>query len=396
MDGLDANSSYLTYCLTPVVSTAVESQTVSSLWGPVAVADGGLGVSGPLAQSASVAGGLESWGNNSGPAWVALGQDWGVTVTVGVSISITLAKALGRPVAEGDTSGVDAGTAESAEGSVAVAVTIGISISVALAKALGRPVAEGDTATVMSGDSASVSVSKTGVSVSIGISRALANGMGEGTIAIVVDAESSVGAGLTDESTGTKTEGISIGITLAIGTLWGPVAVGETSGVDASTAESAVAVAIAKGVGRPFADKVGEAAGGIAAVSRVDAGLTDESAGSQAETAIAVAKSVGVSVALAKALWGPVGEGDASGVSGDAAAVSKTQGEWGVAVAPGVSGPLAPASPAGGLESWAVGRGPVLLVEAVAVEGVSLGGSQEASKSNKKLHICAKCVFNPL
>jgi len=354
MDGLDANSSYLTYCLTPVVSTAVESQTVSSLWGPVAVADGGLGISGPLAQSASVAGGLESWGNNSGPAWVALGQDWSVTVTVGVSISV------------------------------------------ALAKALGRPVAVGDTATVMSGDSASVSVSKTGVSVSIGISRALANGMGEGTIAVVVDAESSVGAGLTDESTGTKTQGISIGITLAIGTLWGPVAVGETSGVDASTAESAVAVAVAKGVSGPLADKVGEAASGVAAVSRVDAGLTDESAGSQAETAIAVAKGIGVSVALAKALWGPVGVGDASGVSGDAAAVSKTQGEWGVAVAPGVSGPLAPASPAGGLESWAVGGGPVLLVEAVAVEGVSLGGSQEASKSNKKLHICAKCVFNPL
>jgi len=337
MDGLDANSSYLTYCLTPVVSTAVESQTVSSLWGPVAVADGGLGVSGPLAQSASVAGGLESWGNNSGPAWVALGQDWGVTVTVGISISVALAKALGRPVAEGDTSGVDAGTAESAEGSVAVAVTIGISISIALAKALGRPVGEGESATVMSGDSASVSVSKTSISVSIGVSRALANKVGEGTIAVVVDAESSVGTGLTDESTGTKTEGISIGITLAIGTLWGSVAVGETSGVDASTAESGVTVAVAKGISGPLADKVGKAASGVATVSRVDARLTDESTGTQAKTAIAVAKGIGVSIALAKALWGPVGEGDASGVSGDAAAVSKTQGEWGVAVAPGVS-----------------------------------------------------------
>jgi len=205
MDGLDANSSYLTYCLTPVVSTAVESQTVSSLWGPVAVADGGLGVSGPLAQSASVAGGLESWGNNAGPAWVTLGEDW----------------------------------------SVSVAESIGI--SVALAEALGGPVDKGGTATVVSSNSASVSVAKTGIAQSIGISRALADRVGEGTVAVVVDAESSVGTGLTDKSTGTKTEGISISITL-MEALGGPLGVGGgKSRVDGDTAADQGSVAIAVG-----------------------------------------------------------------------------------------------------------------------------------------------------
>jgi len=328
MDGLDANWLYLTYCLTPVVSTAI-SQTVSSLWGPVAVTDGGLGVSGPLAQSASVAGGLESWGNNSGPAWVSLGEDWSISV------------------------------AES------------VSISVALAKALGGPVGEGDTATVVSSDSASVSIA---IAQAIGISRALANTMGECTVAVVGDAESGVGASLLDVSTKTVSisigitlvealggplgvgggvsgvdgdttgsnqaitisVGISISITLAIGTLWGPVAVGESSGVDASTSQS-TAISVAPGVSGPLADKVSEAASGVAAVTGVDAGLADESTGSKAETTKTITPGIGISIALAKTLWGPVAEGDTCGVSADAAAVSQSKGEWGISVAPGVS-----------------------------------------------------------
>jgi len=330
MDGLDANWLYLTYCLTPVVSTAI-SKTISSLWGPVAVTDGGLGISGPLAQSASVAGGLESWGNNSGPAWVSLGEDWSISV------------------------------AES------------VSISVALAKALGGPVGVGDTATVVSSDSTSVSVA---IAQAIGISRALANTMGECTVSVVVDAESGVGASLTDVSTKTVSisisigitlvetlggplgvggsvsrvdgnttgsnqaigisVGISISITLAIGTLWGPVAVGESSGVDASTSQS-TAISVAPGVSGPLADKVSEATSGVAAVTGVDAGLADESTGSKAETTKTITPGIGISIALAKTLWGPVAVGDTCGVSGDAAAVSQSQCEWGISVAPGVS-----------------------------------------------------------
>jgi len=57
------------------------------------------------------------------------------------------------------------------------------------------------------------------------ISVTLANWVGKGTVAIVVDAKlDESGAGLTDESTSTKTKGIGISITLAKA-LWGPLGV---------------------------------------------------------------------------------------------------------------------------------------------------------------------------
>ena len=148
MDGLDANSSYLTYCLTPVVSTAVESQTVSSLWGPLGVV-GGVGVSGPLAQSASVAGGLESWGNDSGPAWVALGQDWSVP---GVGLGVALADGVG----EGAVAVVcDAELGQTGAGLMDESAAEGIGLSLTLAKSLWGPVAVGSTSWVKAGTSQS-------------------------------------------------------------------------------------------------------------------------------------------------------------------------------------------------------------------------------------------------
>jgi len=114
---------------------------------------------------------------------------------------------------------------------------------------------------------------------------------------------------------------------------------------------------------------------------------------------ISVTVSISVSITLSpQALWGPLGVRHASGVSGDATGVAEAEGVWGIAVAPGVSGPLAPASPAGGGEAWSPDGGPVLLVEvAVAVVWVSLSSGQETSKSNKKLHYCQICFdVNPL
>merc|ERR1719369_1858899 len=170
---------YLTYCLTPVVSTAV-SKTVGTLWGPVGVTDSSLGI----------------------------------------SISITLANALWGPVAVRGTSGVKAGTAQSAavEGSVAVAP---------------------------------------------GISRPLADEVSKSTGSVATIAR--VETGLTDESTGAKTKttvsiesiSISISITLA-NSLWGPVAVrGTASIVKASTAQSTAvewSIAVAPGISRPLSD----------------------------------------------------------------------------------------------------------------------------------------------
>ena len=92
--------------------------SVSTLWRSVRVRDGqglSIGISRALAKTASVAGGLKSRGNNSGPSWVSLGQDWSIQ-----GISIALAKALWGPVAVGSTSWVKAGTSQSAVGCIGI------------------------------------------------------------------------------------------------------------------------------------------------------------------------------------------------------------------------------------------------------------------------------------
>jgi len=316
MDGLDANWLYLTYCLTPVVSTAI-SQTVSSLWGPVAVTDGGLGISGPLAQSASVAGGLESWGNNSGPAWVSLGEDWSISV------------------------------AES------------VSISVALAKALGGPVGEGDTATVVSSDSASVSIA---IAQAIGISRALANTMGECTVAVVGDAESGVGASLLDVST--KTVSISIGITL-VEALGGPLGVGGgVSGVDGDTTGSNQAITISVGISISITLAIGTLWGPVA--------VRDSSWVSCDSTAKAIAICFSVSIPLAiSTLWGPVAVRDSSWVCCDSTAKA-------IAIGVSISIPLAISTLWGSVAvrdaCWVTSN------STVSVMWVCLGSSQKSSQ----------------
>merc|ERR1719357_1147681 len=124
-------------------AVAVVSQTVSSLWGPLGVV-GGVGVSlgGPLAKSASVAGGLESGGDDSGPAWVALGQDWSVP---GVGLSVALADGVGK----GAVAVVcNAELGQTGAGLMDESAAEGIGLSLTLAKSLWGPVAVGSTSWV--------------------------------------------------------------------------------------------------------------------------------------------------------------------------------------------------------------------------------------------------------
>merc|ERR1711929_48159 len=93
----------------------------------------------------------------------------------------------------------------------AIAITIGISVGITLAiSALWRSVAVGDSASPVTGNSMAIAIT-IGISVSI----TLANGVSECTNAIMMETkDGETGAGLTDESTCTQSEGISVSITL--------------------------------------------------------------------------------------------------------------------------------------------------------------------------------------
>jgi len=83
---------------------------------------------------------------------------------------------------------------------------------------------------------------------------------------------------LTDESTCTQSEGISVSITLAIGTLWGSVAVGDSCWVCSNS--TAIAVTIGISVSITLADGVSECTNTIMMEAKdreTWAGLTDES-----------------------------------------------------------------------------------------------------------------------
>jgi len=111
------------------------------------------------------------------------------------------------------------------------------------------------------------------------ISRALSDWVSKGTIAIVVDAKGGVGAGLTNESSRAKAEGISVGIALAIRTLRRPVAVGDaTSPVTGNAA--AIAITIGISVSITLANGMSECTNTIMMETKdgeTGAGLTDES-----------------------------------------------------------------------------------------------------------------------
>jgi len=113
--------------------------------------------------------------------------------------------------------------------------------------------------------------------VSKGISRTLSDWVSEGTIAVVVDAKGGVGAGLTNESSRAKAEGISVGIALAVGTLRRPVAVGDSA---SPVTGNAAAIAITIGVSITLANGMSECTNTIMMETKdgeTGAGLTDES-----------------------------------------------------------------------------------------------------------------------
>jgi len=266
--------------------------------GGASIGVGGKGVLGllsslTLAQSASVAGGLKSRGNNSRPAWVSLGQDWsmqGISITlanwmckgtyaivmnakgsVGTGladeatgsqtkgISVTLAQALWGPVAVGGTSWVEAGTAKRSIKAIAKE-----RLSVTLAQALWGPVAVGSTSWVDTGSAKSSvwAIAKEWLSVTL--AQALRGPVAIGGTSWVEpgSAKSSVWA--------IAKERLSVTLSKA---LWGPVAVGGTSWVEAGSAKSTVC-AIAK---EWLSFTLAEALRGPVAVGgtgRVEAGTT--------------------------------------------------------------------------------------------------------------------------
>jgi len=100
--------------------------SVGTLWRSVGVRDGqrlSIGISRALAKTASIAGGFKSWGDNSRPAWVSLGEGWGKEGR----LSITLAK---PHTAVGDTGGVSVDSGSNT-----------ISIAKSISQGLGRPLA---------------------------------------------------------------------------------------------------------------------------------------------------------------------------------------------------------------------------------------------------------------
>jgi len=111
------------------------------------------------------------------------------------------------------------------------------------------------------------------------ISRALSDWVSKGTIAIVVDAKGGVGAGLTNESSRAKAEGISVGIALAVGTLRRPVAVGDSASPVTGNA-AAIAITIGISVSITLANGMSECTNTIMMETKdgeTGAGLTDES-----------------------------------------------------------------------------------------------------------------------
>jgi len=203
--------------------------------GSASVGVGGKGIHGlinslTLAKSASVAGGLESRGNNSGPAWVSLGQDWSIQ-----GISIALSKALWGPVAVGSTSWVEAGTAKRSIKAIAKE-----RLSVTLAQALWGPVAVGSTSWVDTGSAKSSvwAIAKEWLSVTL--AQALRGPVAIGGTSWVepYSAKSSLWAIAKERLSFTLAEALR-----------GPVAVGGTGRVEAGTTQSTVRTISIKWVG---------------------------------------------------------------------------------------------------------------------------------------------------
>merc|ERR1719431_70868 len=178
------------------------------------------------------------------------------------------------------------------------------------------------------------------VGETVSISRPLAVSVDSKTVAVSVSR--TVGTLWGPVGVTDSSLGISISLTLAK-TLGGPVAVRGASGVKAGTAQSAAvegSVAVSPGISRSLTDEVSESTGSVATISRVDTGLTDESTGAKTKTTVSVESiSISVSITLAKTLWGSVAVGGTSSIV--KASTAQSAGvDWSIAVAPGISRPL--------------------------------------------------------
>merc|ERR550534_62550 len=114
--------------------------SVGTLWRSVGVRDSQrLSIGRALAKTASIAGGFKSWGDNSRPAWVSLGEGWGKEA----GLSITLAK---PHTAVGNTSGV---SVDSGSNTISITQSVSQGLSRPLAiSALWGSVAVGDSSWV--------------------------------------------------------------------------------------------------------------------------------------------------------------------------------------------------------------------------------------------------------
>jgi len=283
---------YLTYCLAPVVSTAV-SKTVGSLWGPVGVTDSSISVSITLANGVGKGTVAIVVDAELGESGAGLTDESTGTKTKGLGISITLVEALRGPLGIGGSESWVDGDTTANQGSIAVTiVSFGITLTIG---SLWGSVAVRGTSRVKASTSKSAEGS---IAVAIGISRALTDEVSESTGGVSTVAR--VDAGLADESTRAQTkttvsiaESIGVSITLAIGSLWGSVAVRGTSWVKASTSQSTEwCIAIAKGISRALSYGVGKRADSIVMKAKdwkTGAGLTDVS------TSISVAVGISIS-----------------------------------------------------------------------------------------------------
>jgi len=165
--------------------------------------------------------------------------------------------------------------------------------------------------------------------------------------AITITAISIAGFSITLAVAMTKSLAVSVASTQA---LWGPVGIGDASGVPGNATAQANSVA-------------------------------------RLSITLAVAMVKSISVASSQALWGPVRVGDASGVPGNATAQA----------IPGLSIciTLSSAPIASAFKSVCLDRWPALLVIAITDACLSIGCSKESRKSQEKFHYC-QCLFNPL
>jgi len=187
---------YLTYCLAPVVSTAV-SKTVGSLWGPVGVTDSSISVSITLANGVGKGTVAIVVDAELGESGAGLTDESTGTKTEGLGISITLVEALRGPLGIGGSESWVDGDTRANQGSIAVTiVSFGITLAIG---SLGGSVAVRGTSWVKAGASQSTEWC---ISITKGISGALSYGVGKGADSIVMKAEDrKTGAGLTDVST---------------------------------------------------------------------------------------------------------------------------------------------------------------------------------------------------